>query len=337
MCGISGIYNFSGQPIDSLQLTKMNKLIYHRGPDGEGTFIDNNIGLGSNRLAIIDLREIANQPMFDLTGRYVIVYNGEIFNYIEFRDELLSKGHKFYTKSDTEVILNLYKEYGEECLNKLNGMWVFAIWDKESKTLFCSRDRYGIKPFYYYRDNEKFILGSEIKQILSCGVNKSVNEDTVYDYLVFNFTDHNEETFFKNIYKLPAGYKITVRGKEFKLSRWYDLPERYLNSEEIKSLYGDFYQLLYDSVRIRLRSDVEVGSCLSGGLDSSTIVCIMHDILRDEGKTEIQKTYTAAYDDKEIDERKYVEEVIKQTNSDKYYLYPDSKTLMEDFDKLVWH
>lgn len=337
MCGISGIFNFNGQHVDAVQLKKMNQLIHHRGPDGEGTFIDNNIGLGSNRLAIIDLREIANQPMFDTTGRYVIVYNGEIFNYIELRDELLNKGYEFYTKSDTEVILNLYKAYGEECLHKMNGMWVFAIWDKENKTLFCSRDRYGIKPFYYYRDGEKFIFGSEIKQILSCSVNKSVNDDTVYDYLVFNFTDHSEETFFKNIYKLPAGYKITVRGKEFKLSRWYDLPERYLNREESKSVYEEFYHLLYDSVRIRLRSDVEVGSCLSGGLDSSTIVCLMHDILKDEGKTEIQKTYTAAYDDKEIDERKYVEEVIKQTNSDKYYLYPDSKTLMEDFDKLVWH
>jgi asparagine synthase (glutamine-hydrolysing) len=337
MCGISGIFNFNGQSVDPVQLNKMNHLIHHRGPDGEGTFIDKNIGIGSNRLAIIDLREIANQPMFDSTGRYVIVYNGEIFNYIELRDELLNKGYEFYTKSDTEVILNLYKEYGEECLNKMNGMWVFAIWDKENKTLFCSRDRYGIKPFYYYRDNDKIIFGSEIKQILSCDVSKSVNEDIIYDYLVFNFTDHNEETFFKNIFKLPAGYKITIRGKEFKLSRWYDLPEKVLNSESIKSIYGEFYNLLYDSVRIRLRSDVEVGSCLSGGLDSSTIVCLMHDILKDEGKTEIQKTYTAAYDDKEIDERRYVEEVIKQTNSDKNYLFPDSKTLMEDFDKLIWH
>ncbi len=337
MCGISGIYNFNGEPVQNSQIESMNRLIHHRGPDGKGAYIKGNIGLGNTRLAIIDLREEANQPMYDSDNRYVIVYNGEIFNYVELRKELLSKGYKFNNNSDTEVILNCYKEYGEDCLHRLNGMWAFAIWDTKEKTLFCSRDRYGIKPFYFYKDNKRFIFGSEIKQILDCGADKTVNDDIIYDYLVFNFIDHTDGTFFKNISKLPAGWKISVSGNNFNISRWYDLPQNKLEGNSLKALYQDFYNLVYDSVRLRLRSDVEVGSCLSGGLDSSAIVCLMHDILHNEGKAEIQKTYTACYDDPEIDERKYVEEVLRQTYSIKYYLFPDSKGLSDDLDKMIYH
>ncbi len=336
MCGISGIFNFNGAPVSEKKLKEMNRLIRHRGPDGDGIFIDSNVGIGATRLAIIDLREISNMPLYDTENRYVIVYNGEIFNYIEIKKELLQKGYGFNTDSDTEVILNAYKEWGEDCLHKLNGMWAFAIWDKQEKTLFCSRDRYGIKPLYFYKDESTLIFGSEIKQILSCGVDKTVNDDTIYDYLVFNFIDHTENTFFKNITKLQAGHKFTIKNNEFKLSRWYDLPQNnYL--QDTKNLYNDFYDLLYDSVRLRLRSDVEVGSCLSGGLDSSAIVCIMHEILHNEGKPEIQKTFTACYDDPLIDERPFVEEVIKQTNSTKYYLFPDVKGFSEDIDKMTYH
>lgn len=337
MCGISGIFNIDGSHVQASQIESMNNLITHRGPDGEGIYVKGNLGMGSTRLAIIDLREIANQPMTDNDERYVIVYNGEIFNYVELRNELLKKGYRFNNNSDTEVILNCYKEYGEDCLHKLNGMWSFAIWDKKEKSLFCTRDRYGIKPFYYYKDSRSFIFGSEIKQILESGADKSVNEDIIYDYLVFNFIDHTEQTFFKNIQKLPAGWKIRANADEFKVSKWYELPQERIEGGDLKTLYQDFYNLVYDSVRIRLRSDVEVGSCLSGGLDSSTIVCLMHDILHNEGKAEIQKTYTACYDDSGIDERKYVEEVIRQTNSTKYYCFPDLKGLIEDFDKMVWH
>jgi asparagine synthase (glutamine-hydrolysing) len=337
MCGISGIFNFSGEPVQASRIESMNKLIHHRGPDGSGVYTEANLGIGSTRLAIIDLRKIADQPMFDSDGRYVIVYNGEIFNYIELRNELLKKGYNFNNNSDTEVILNAYKEYGENCLHRLNGMWSMAIWDKKEKSLFCSRDRYGIKPFYYFNDGKRFIFGSEIRQILDNGVERIVNDNMVYDYLIFHFIDHTEETFFKNIFKLPAGWKIKASANEFKVSKWYELPQNKMESGNIKTLYQDFYNLLYDSVRIRLRSDVEVGSCLSGGLDSSSIVCLMHDILHNEGKAEIQKTYTACYEEPEIDERKYVEEVIRQTNSTKYYLFPDGKGLAEDFDNMVWH
>ena len=336
MCGISGIFNFNGAPVNEAELREMNRVIHHRGPDGDGVYIENNVGIGSTRLAIIDLREIANMPIYDTENRYVIVYNGEIFNYVELRNELLNKGYKFKTGSDTEVVLNAYKEWGEDCLHRLNGMWAFAIWDKQEKTLFCSRDRYGIKPLYFYKDDKKLIFGSEIKQILSCSVDKTVNDETVYDYLVFHFIDHTENTFFKNITKVQAGHKFTIKNNEFKLSRWYNLPEvNYITDE--KNMYGDLYDLLYDSVRLRLRSDVEVGSCLSGGLDSSAIVCIMHEILHNEGKPEIQKTFTACYDDPLIDERPYVEEVIKQTNSTKYYLFPDVQGFRNDIDKLTYH
>lgn len=336
MCGISGIFNFNGAGVTENELFAMNEIIRHRGPDGNGMFIDGNAGIASNRLAIIDLRETANMPLYDVDNRYVIVFNGEIFNYIELRNELKQKGHKFHTDSDTEVTLNAYKEYGEDCLDKLNGMWSFAIWDKHEKTLFCSRDRYGIKPFYYYRDSNRLIFGSEIKQILSCGVDKSVNDEIIYDYLVFHFIDHTGQTFFKHINKLQAGHKFTIKNGEFKLSRWYNLPEENIITDT-KNLYNDFYNLLYDSVRLRLRSDVEVGSCLSGGLDSSAIVCIMHDILHNEGKAEIQKTYTAVFNDPAIDERPFVEEVVKQTNSTKYYLFPDVQTFRKDLDSMTYH
>jgi len=250
MCGISGIFNFNQEPVDSNKLEKMNELIYHRGPDGQGIFIDNNIGIGSNRLAIIDLRTIADQPMYDFSARYVIVYNGEIFNYLELRDELLKKGYKFNNNSDTEVILNSYIEYGEDCLNKLNGMWAFAIWDKRDKKLFCSRDRYGIKPFYYHKDNNTLIFGSEIKQLLSCGIPKEPNDEIIYDYLVYNFIDHNEECFFKNIYKLPAGYKITASANEFTVKKWYNLStdKTKADSNKLISDFKDCSMILLSSV-----------------------------------------------------------------------------------------
>lgn len=336
MCGISGIFNFNSKPVNPADVSEMNRIIHHRGPDGDGVFSEGNVAIGSTRLAIIDLRHIADMPITDTDGRYVIVYNGEVFNYVELRNELLAKGHKFNTDSDTEVVLNAYKEYGEDCLHKLNGMWSFAIYDKTEKTLFCSRDRYGIKPFYYYKDKERLIFGSEIKQLLSCGISKEVNDDIIYDYLVFHFIDHTEQTFFKNIYKLQAGHKLTVKGNDVKVSRWYNVETGNFMTDT-KNLYSDFAELLYDSVRLRLRSDVEVGSCLSGGLDSSSIVCLMHDILHNEGKPEIQKTYTACFDDPLIDERPFVEEVIKQTNSTKYYLFPDVKTFQEDIDKMTYH
>jgi asparagine synthase (glutamine-hydrolysing) len=336
MCGISCIYNFNGEEVQRSRMDRLNEIILHRGPDGHGSFVEENIGIGSTRLAIIDLREIANMPLYDTENRYVIVFNGEIFNYIEVRDELLKKGYKFNTDSDTEVVVNAYKEYGEDCLHKLNGMWAFAIWDKKEKSLFCSRDRYGIKPLYYYKDKNRLIIGSEIKQILDVeGVDKTINDEIVYDYLVFHFIDHTEQTFFKHINNLQAGHKLTIKNNSLSINRWYELKENKM--EDTSHLYNDFYNLLYDSVRLRLRSDVEVGSCLSGGLDSSAIVCIMHDILHNEGKPEIQKTYTAAYDDPLMDERPFVEEVVKQTGSTKHYLFPNVNEFIEDIDKLTYH
>lgn len=336
MCGISGIYNFNQQQVDIEKLSSMNDVINHRGPDGNGVYVDNNIGLGNTRLAIIDTRHEADQPMFDYERKLVIVYNGEIFNYLELRDELIAKGYRFKNNSDTEVILNLYKEHGEECQNKLNGMWSFAIWDIEKRKLFCSRDRYGIKPFYYFLNKDTFLFGSEIKQLLSYKIETGVNQNMIYDYLIFHFIDHTEETFFKNIFKLPAGHQIIISNGKYDIKKWYSLTEDKTEENE-DVIYSRFYDLLYDSVRLRLRSDVEVGSCLSGGLDSSTIVCMMHDLLLKESKTDIQKTYTACYDDPSIDERKFVEEVNKKTNSDKYFLFPDSKTLSEDFNKMIYH
>lgn len=170
-------------------------MIHHRGPDGQGMFTEGNVGIGSTRLAIIDPREISNMPIYD-AKKIRTVLNGEFRTILKYEKSLYKKD-TFHTDSDTEVVLNAYMEWGEERRHKFRGMWAFGFWDKQEKTLFCSRDRFGIKPLYYYIDDNLRIFGSEIKQILDCGVDKSVNEETIYDYLVFHFIDHTENTFFK--------------------------------------------------------------------------------------------------------------------------------------------
>ena len=186
MCGICGIVNFNKAPVQINDLRKMMRIMKHRGPDDEGVYIKNNYGFGFVRLSIIDLSPLGHQPMFSNDGRYVLVFNGEVYNYIELREELKSIGYQFRSKTDTEVVLYSYIEWGENCLNKFNGMWAFAIYDNIEKKVFISRDRYGIKPFYYYLDDNKFIFASEIQPILKI-INKkpTPNNQIIFDYLSF--------------------------------------------------------------------------------------------------------------------------------------------------------
>ena len=200
MCGICGIINFNKEDVQESSLITMMNTIKHRGPDDNGTFIKNNLGLGFVRLSIIDLSYLGHQPMTSLDNRYTIIFNGEIFNYIEIRDELINKGYKFNTNTDTEVILNAFIEWGEDSLKKFNGMWAFAIYDNIYNKMFLSRDRYGIKPFYYYIDNNQFIFASEINSILSALKKKpKASYQTILDYLIFNSIDQTDNTFFENI------------------------------------------------------------------------------------------------------------------------------------------
>jgi len=333
MCAIAGIVNLSKKTVDEKNLKLMIRVVKYRGPDDEGFFVDKNIGLGHARLSILDLSSAGHQPMH--YKNLTIIYNGEIYNYLELKKQLKKRGHKFKSKSDTEVILHAYEEWGEKCLNKFNGMWAFAIWNSNKKEIFCSRDRFGIKPFYYYFDQNNFIFASEIKQILEVKhTNPKPDDETVYNYLVYGFENYSERTFFKNIKQLPGGHylKMNLSLKNLKpfLNKWY------LFKDSKSNLYS-FDWLLRDSIKIRLRSDVPVGSCLSGGLDSSTIVVLANNILQ-SNKDYHQEVFTAVFKNhKNIDESIYAQKVINKTGCIKNFVYPNDKTLREDLEKLIWH
>jgi asparagine synthase (glutamine-hydrolysing) len=338
MCGICGIIHFDNQPVQEGPIRKMMAKMKHRGPDNEGVFIENNIGLGFVRLSIIDLSPAGNQPMISDDNRFVIVYNGEIFNYIELREQLIFKGYIFRTKTDTEVLLASYKEWGEECLHKFNGMWAFVIYDRVSRSIFASRDRYGIKPFYYFWDNMQLIFASEIPPLLTIIKNKpTVNNQAIFDFLVFNRTDHLNTTFFNGIYKLQHGHKFKLDINSAPLNlieenkKWYDLRKE-VSRHSGFSNPGELYQLLTDSIGLRLRSDVPVGVCLSGGIDSSTIV----SILVKEFKKNDLNTFSAVYSKGQFgDETEFITEyssIIKNM----FFTSPSAESLnyeMNDFIK----
>ncbi len=290
MCGICGIIG-NNLPVQEKSIRKMMQLQKHRGPDDEGVFVEKNVGLGFVRLSIIDLSLAGHQPMFSHDQRYVIVFNGEIYNYIELRENLKKEGHIFQTNTDTEVLLNSYLYWGKECLNHFNGMWAFVIYDREERKIFAARDRYGIKPFYYFINHDFFAFASEIPPLLSLLPSKPTPDDqSIFDYLVFNRTDQNEHTFFKEIRKLQHGHCISIDiGKSvkeqislredisLKIEKWYNLRDKVDNGMGFQSA-EEFREVFRSSVGLRLRSDVPVGVCLSGGMDSSAIVsCILKD------------------------------------------------------------
>ena len=332
MCGIVGKINFNNINIniEERTLTKMMKKIKHRGPDDEGVFIENGVGLGFVRLSILDLSTAGHQPMISDDNRYVLIFNGEVYNYIELREELKKKGYEFKGGSDTEVVLKSYQEWGKSCLDKFNGMWAFVIYDKETKEVFGARDRFGIKPFYYYRDDNTFIFASEIKAIRVAVDKLSINDQAVFDYLSFNRTDYGERTFYNEIYKIPHGHCFTINvDGEFMLDKWYDL-EKYCNKKE-QITPQEYEELLTSSVKLRMRSDVPVGVCLSGGLDSSAIVSIVSKKL----KIDDIYTFSAIYDKgQKGDESEFIEELTPFLNNMKY-IKPDAKSLFENLHDFV--
>jgi asparagine synthase (glutamine-hydrolysing) len=274
VCGIFGLLAKTG-PVDADQVGRLTDIVAHRGPDGRGVRINGNVGLGHRRLAIIDLSKDGAQPMRDRRYPVWITYNGEIYNYLELRAELEARGFVFHTSSDTEVLLTAYVCWGEKCLERFNGMWSFAIHDERDNTLFCARDRFGVKPFYYVDTNEHFAFGSEIRQLLPL-IERPIAEDKmVNDFLICGLTDHTNGTFFKGIAKLPPGHSLRadVSTGQFKIERYYSLVPRAANFDDnsVPDLVRD---LLDDATRLRLRSDVRVGTCLSGGLDSSSVATL---------------------------------------------------------------
>ena len=331
MCGINGIINFNNQPVQESLIRQMMKIQKHRGPDDEGVFIENNVGLGFVRLSILDLTSAGHQPMLGANGRYIIVFNGEIFNYIELRNELKHFGYSFITNSDTEVLLAAYQHWGEDCLARFNGMWAFIIYDRKTNIIFGSRDRYGIKPFYYLHTKEFFAFASEISPLLSLLPGKPTPDNqSIYDYLVFNRTDHREKTFFSEIKKLHHGHIITIEESEVKIRKWYNLRERVIEATPFKDA-AEYLELFHDAVKLRLLSDVPIGVCFSGGLDSSAIV----SSILNEHKQENLNTFSAVYGEGiKGDESSFMTQ-YSSIIPNMHYTYPDKDSLYSDLGKFV--
>jgi len=268
MCGISGVINKNNKSVEELLIHQMTNIIAHRGPDSSGSYLYKNIAFGHRRLSILDLSSSGHQPMKYLDD-LVITYNGEIYNFIEIREELIQKGYIFDSNSDTEVILKAYHCWGKTCVNYFNGMWSFSILDIKQKIVFCSRDRFGVKPFYYIENNDLFSFGSEISQLLPFLPNRILNKKVALDYLISGIEECSNETFFKDIYLLKGGHNLVfdLQTNSYEIERYYNLKL----SDQKNTSVDDYIQELKRSITLRLRSDVKVGSCLSGGIDSSTI------------------------------------------------------------------
>ena len=311
MCGIFGLVTKT-EPVDADQVSRLTDLVAHRGPDGRGVRVNGNVGLGHRRLAIIDLSKDGAQPMRHARYPIWVTYNGEIYNYVELRAELEALGHVFCTASDTEVLLAAYVCWGEKCLERFNGMWSFAIHDERDNTLFCARDRFGVKPFYYIDTSTEFAFGSEIRQLLPLVERRVAEDDLVSDYLVCGLTDHTNRTFFKDVEKLPPGHRmrVDVSTGRVEVMRYYSLrPQPGIDDEDAAHLVRD---LLNDATRLRLRSDVRVGTCLSGGLDSSS-VATMAATLHAQSSNEAFYAITAVSQQASNNEEEWAAEVVRKS------------------------
>lgn len=336
MCGISVIINKSNTSVDHLDIQKINDLIKHRGPDDEGFFEGPNFSFGHRRLSILGLGKEGHQPMH-YNNEFTLTYNGEIYNYLELKEELKGLGHKLITSTDTEVILASYKEWGTECVSKFNGMWSFVLYDKKKNILFCSRDRFGIKPFYYLETPNNFIIGSEIKQLLPFLEKTEVNKAILLDFLITGYEEHTDSTFFKSIYKLPGGsnltYNLSDHSKE--MSPYYSIQ---INKDLSKLNEADsvnvYKQTLIDSVKLRLRSDVKVGACLSGGLDSSSISSLASSIHKLESSDKFNAIHAKSSELK-TDESGFANQVSEHCDLDMHLIEPTIEDFQKNIDEVV--
>lgn len=307
MCGISGIVGLGNRQESEKLIRVMNDALSHRGPDAEGFYVEDHMALGHRRLSIIDLSTAANQPFTDPSGRFILVFNGEIYNYQEVRNEL--SNYPFRTHSDTEVILAAYIQWGPSCLSKLKGMFAFALWDKTDKKLFIARDRFGVKPLYYYAKDGYFLFSSEIRSLLSSGlVPRKLNKQALSDYLKYQSVI-TPYTLVENILQLPAGHYMIHSEHDLVIRKYWDLTDVVPLPDEqgADKVMGNVKDLLFQSVERRLVSDVPVGAFLSGGIDSSAIVAIMAQVSRQK-----PVAFTIGFDEKEYDETAYAELIAKK-------------------------
>ncbi|MEO5776187.1 MAG: asparagine synthase (glutamine-hydrolyzing) [Flavobacterium sp.] len=307
MCGINGIFHLNFKQVDQNQLVKMRDILEHRGPDDKGIYINNNIGLGHRRLSIIDTSSAGHQPFFSDNGRYVIVFNGEIYNYQSFYPELKSKGITLKSGSDTEVLLKLYELYGMEMLHKLNGMFAFAIWDTQEKKLTLCRDRMGVKPLYYCIHQNTLYFASEQKALFTAGVPLEVSEDGMEEYF-FNRFVAGENTLFAHVKKLlPGHYMVIDETGKTSTTRWWNLKEQIQNHIQILNPKKWFEETFFESVKLRMVSDVAVGVLLSGGLDSCSILSSLH-----EQKFEKIETFNISFSEEEHNEYHLAKKITDQ-------------------------
>ena len=335
MCGISGFIDNTLKTDEAEKIiSRMLESISHRGPDARDFWIDRPVALGHNRLSIIDLSKDGNQPMhfFDCS----ITYNGEIYNYIEVREQLRAEGYSFQTQSDTEVILAAYHAYGRECVNKFVGMWAFALWDKKKQELFCSRDRFGIKPFYYILDGGKFYFGSEYKALKQTPVfSNDLNLDQVSRGLQLGWVCYDDETYYTKLKSLPAACNLIYKNETVNVEKYWELNQFNINnSNSIEESKIKLLELLKESVSIHMRSDVEIAICLSGGIDRSCLTGLISSNFPNQS----YRSYSIYYDGKnEVDERPFINSVI-----DKYpqihpnFYRPTPDEILERFHQIIY-
>ena len=342
MCGIAGILLQTSNPQGPFHLKKMMDTLVHRGPDGEGLWSNtkNTVHLGHRRLAVIDLSDQSAQPM-GYANRYQIVHNGEIYNYIEIRNFLRQKGYSFKTESDTEVILAAYDYWKEKCLQQFDGMFAFAIWDEKEEQLFAARDRFGEKPFYYYEDEANFIFGSEMKALWAVGVEKKIDNKMLLNYLTLGHVQNcvdKEQTFYESIYSLPPSHYLTFKPSDKQLSRitkYWRLNKEIKIDINIDDAVEHFTSLLDKSISNRLRSDVSIGTSLSGGLDSSAIANGISQI-RKNSKSDL-RTFSAVFPGFQNDESGYIDTITNQINFKNFQVQPSVDGFINEFEKLCYH
>jgi asparagine synthase (glutamine-hydrolysing) len=357
MCGIAGIVAPDG--FDPQTLIAMTHLVRHRGPNAFGfayagsvkddsieiVYNENRapalqrpiIGLGNRRLSILDVSPLGNMPMAIEDGSYCVTFNGEIYNFKEVRRDLEQVGHRFRTGTDTEVLLRAYQEWRELCLQRFNGMWSFALWDRSQQKLFCARDRFGVKPFYYAISGNCFFFGSEIKQVLQASSMARVpNPHTVYNFLEYGLLDYSSDTLFSDVQQLPGGHYLTLecsRPLEPIIRRYWELHsdrELKIGPEEATE---EFRSRFAQAVKLRLRSDVPVGVCLSGGLDSSSILCQAKQLAPET----CFQTFSACFDEKAIDERDYIAAAVSAASATGHATFPQGNSFWESVNTIAYH
>jgi asparagine synthase (glutamine-hydrolysing) len=337
MCGIAGMISSETiRPDDIETIKSMNTVQRHRGPDDEGVFFDDSCVLGHRRLSIIDLSQDGHQPFFSLDKRYVLVFNGEIYNYIELRQELIGLGRRFTTKTDTEVLLQAYEAFGEKCLEKLNGMFAFAVYDTKRNSLFLARDHVGIKPLYYCRCGTTLYFASEIKALkIVPGIRLTTDKQSLFEYLCFNRTDIRDETFYNEIKRIPKGSYAVYESGEMKLHQWWDATTfaNINNIDNEETVLRTVHDILVSAVAMQMQSDVPVGSCLSGGLDSSILVGLIY---KNFPALNGYKTFTASFPGYSIDETSYVDTLNRKYPFSNFKTFPSAGRAFDSLRNFVY-